>query len=473
MPWKAVGYSAVTHIPSSAKQYGKDVVRPFTQPKETARQMKNLVLGVAEKAGISSGETHKAYADAAGQFFIDRYGSVENFKRTLATDPVGVLADISLVLSGGGALLARAPGAVGTLGRAVGTVGRVSDPLSAVGKAVKGTGALAAEGLGYTTGKGGEAIRGTARAGFEDIGPVQRMPAASIVKQAHANLADMQKARGKAYEASEAIWKADTTVQDFSKIRKAVVDTFKIKTFKDRSLSPSTQKIRNKIDAAVTQWGQLNPSEYHTLEGLDALKQSIGDIRDATERGTPDRLITDKVYHAIRDTIATQSPEYAKAMTAYEKASADIKAVQKALGKKGTPVSDTLVLSRLQKVLGENAHLVTPGMLEKLAGQSLAAWSPKGLGKFVGMEVLGSVLGGSTGALGVMALLPFASPRLTGEVAYYAGRAGRGLSKLPLRPVARGAFQQGRKDPQFKAAEKEEEERRAQRRVAGAYITGQ
>jgi hypothetical protein len=39
--------------------------------------------------------------------------------------------------------------------------------------------------------------------------------------------------------------------------------------------------------------------------------------------------------------------------------------------------------------------------------------------------------------------MPFMSPRLMGEGAYYAGKA----SRLPLRPVARGTFQAGRLNP--------------------------
>ena len=76
--------------------------------------------------------------------------------------------------------------------------------------------------------------------------------------------------------------------------------------------------------------------------------------------------------------------------------------------------------------------------MEKLAGQALSAWAPRGLGR---------VVAGGTAAAGyidpsMLALLPLQSPRVMGEAAYYAGKFGK--------PVGHSLFQTGRLEPQLR-----------------------
>ena len=137
MEWADVGSQAVKSIPSSAVEFGKNIVQPFIHPIDTAENIKNLGLGVLEKTGIVPAGEHEKYADAVGQFLKERYGGIENVKHTLATDPVGLAADLSTVLTGGGSLLARAPGVIGKVGEIAGTVGRTVDPLTAAGAALR------------------------------------------------------------------------------------------------------------------------------------------------------------------------------------------------------------------------------------------------------------------------------------------------------------------------------------------------
>src|SRR5438309_262397 len=95
LSWSDVGAQALQNTPGSAAQFGHDIVQPFLHPIDTATNLKNLGLGVLQKTGIVSGDEHEKYADAVGRFFADRYGGVENVKRSLATDPVGVAGDLS------------------------------------------------------------------------------------------------------------------------------------------------------------------------------------------------------------------------------------------------------------------------------------------------------------------------------------------------------------------------------------------
>ena len=135
-----VAMSALKSAPGSAVQMGKDIAQPFIHPVDTATNIGKIGKGVLQKLGIMEGEDATPYADAVGKFLMDRYGSGAAIKKTLATDPVGMAADLSMLLSGGGTAAARAPGAIGRLGEAAGAVGRAVDPLNVAAKGVQGAG---------------------------------------------------------------------------------------------------------------------------------------------------------------------------------------------------------------------------------------------------------------------------------------------------------------------------------------------
>lgn len=136
MSWSDVASQAWRNTPSSAMKFGKDLVSPILHPIDTATSIKNVGEGVLEKAGIMSGTAEIPYADAVGQHYKDRYGSVEGFKRALASDPIGVAGDASVALTGGGSVLARAPGVIGKVGEIARGAGDALNPLSAIAKPI-------------------------------------------------------------------------------------------------------------------------------------------------------------------------------------------------------------------------------------------------------------------------------------------------------------------------------------------------
>jgi hypothetical protein len=171
------------------------------------------------------------------------------------------------------------------------------------------------------------------------------------------------------------------------------------------------------------------------------------------------------VYRAIWKQIADQAPDYAKTMKGYETASNLIEEIRKTLSLNPKANVDTTV-RKLQSVMRNNAtanwgkrfDLVKTldaaggaNLPEKLAGQALNTVVPRGLGRAVG---------GATFAAGfynpaIWAALPFQSPRLMGEAAYYGGKAaGYGGKAAGLAPQLKygpraqaataGAFQAGR-----------------------------
>jgi len=130
---------AYDNLGKSAKKAGADFVEPFLSPWETAKSLGNLGLGAVQKL-IPGEQSSEKYADAVGDHFAKRYGGWEEFKRTAATDPVGLLLDASTVFSGGGTLAARAPGMAGKIARGARIAGNAVDPLSL---AAKGVGSVA------------------------------------------------------------------------------------------------------------------------------------------------------------------------------------------------------------------------------------------------------------------------------------------------------------------------------------------
>lgn len=459
--------SAVKNAPASAAQFAKDLVQPIIAPVETAKAIKDLGEGILQKVGFLSGDDKKANAEAVGKFFVDRYGSVDGVKKTIATDPVGFLGDLSLALTLGGSAAARAPGVVGKVGEVAAQAGRVVDPVVGAAKAVEAGGRGAATvigGLGTQT--GGAALREAAAAGAEGgqraTALLENMRGAaqmdSVVTDAKAAVDAIRQTRGSEYRAAMAKIGQDTTVLNFAKIDQAVQDVGKVKTFKGQDLSPTTKEVRKEIDTAVTDWRALNPKDFHTPEGLDALKQKIGDIRDGTAYGTPERTVANGVYNAVRQTIIDQAPEYGKVMKAYEQASDLIREMEKTLSLNPKASVDT-TLRKLQSVLRNNVNtnygkrealanlLVNAGathLLTKLSGQALNSIMPRGIGRLAASGAAGaSAIGLGTGmlplAMAAGAVLPFASPRIMGEAAYY---AGKGSNALPV--LGRSAFQAGR-----------------------------
>ena len=90
----------------SGKQLVSDIWQMVSNPVDTVSAVADLGKGIASKV-IPGLELDESAADAFGQFMVDRYGGDEGdafagLRRTLATDPLGALADISGVLTGGG-----------------------------------------------------------------------------------------------------------------------------------------------------------------------------------------------------------------------------------------------------------------------------------------------------------------------------------------------------------------------------------
>ena len=148
---EAAGSAAARFLPNLA-EVGVDTISGLlnvvTSPIQTAQSFGELGNSLLGAMGVTDADP--AQAEALGNYFADRYGSMENIKKTFANEPAALLFDLSAVLTGGGtaaAKLASLAGRAGTIGKTVATAGRVIDPLSAT---VSGTEWLADAARRYT-----------------------------------------------------------------------------------------------------------------------------------------------------------------------------------------------------------------------------------------------------------------------------------------------------------------------------------
>ncbi len=141
---------AVRNVPSSAYNFASGLSHAIAHPVDTITNVGNLALGAAENAG--GGIVNKAVgmfnpelvafndktripskpeqmADAAGSFYKRRYGSIDGLKDTIASDPIGLLADASAALMAGGALVSKIP-SLTNAGNVVTSAGNAINPIS-------------------------------------------------------------------------------------------------------------------------------------------------------------------------------------------------------------------------------------------------------------------------------------------------------------------------------------------------------
>lgn len=305
----------------------------------------------------------------------------------------------------------------------------------AVGKLTKGA---VKQVLGATTGAGSEAIGGAYQAGKKGskayVDNVKGNVAFDeVVTQAKEGIQKMYADKSNLYRSGMIDISKDKTVIPFAPIEQAVNKIGGMGSYKGVQINKNASGMVDDLMEKVNEWKSLNPAEYHTPEGLDALKKAIGDIRDTTQYGTASRKAADDVYNAVKNEITKQAPTYSKVMKDYADASEHLKTIEKTLSLNPNASVDTTV-RKLQSVLRNNAttnygnRAKTLDALEKggnvdlraaLSGQALNSWMPRGMTGAIekaGLPLL-AYMEPTT-----LALAPLTSPRLVGGAAYNLGR---------------------------------------------------
>ena len=468
MGYGQVASDLVKSFGPSAVKFGKDVATPFVEPVETGKALGNLALGLIQK--LTPGvQPEESTVDAVGDYLSNRYGSggtgsvIENIKRTIAKDPVGVLGDLSMILSGGSLAAVRIPGKIGQVARTAGKVGQAIDPILLAGKGVKTIAKPIPSIIGGLTGTGGAPLKAAYAAGVNkseafldaikgDLDP------ATIVTDAKAAIKELGDNKIAQYKKTMGNVKADTTTLDFKPIQEAVNKVKQAGKFEGQTISGPAAQAVQKIDRIVRNWkkASVKKPKLLTAEGIDALKRKIfADVIEGLDYGTAARGASMDVYNGVKKVISDKFPEYSKAMKEFEEASIHLDELQKTLSlSKGKTNIDT-PLRKLTSIMRNNVNTnygqrtklaqslgetkAGSNLIDKIAGTTLDKWTPRGLQLAGGaLPLYAAHLSGS----GLPLLgLPFQSPKLMGYGAYGAGRAADTMSNIanmipgPLRNI--------------------------------------
>lgn len=342
----------------------------------------------------------------------------------------------------------------GALPIATKTAGAIGQKLA---QGVKGA---AKHGLGLSTGVGAEPVSQAfkaGRAGNREFVQNMRGDVAidDILARAKDGLDNMRAAKSAQYRSGMVPIANDKSVLSFKDIDSAFRDAAGVATYKGQVKNETAASAVERMKQAVDEWRNLDPAQFHTPEGMDALKQKLGAIMESIpfqERGA--RLAAGKVYNAAKSTIDKQAPTYAKVMRDYSHASEQISEIERALSL-GDKASKDTAMRKLQSLMRNNVQtnygnrLALAQTLEKggnvevmpsLAGQAMSSWTPRSLAGQIGggATVLGAAMSGNP----LLALgLPFQSPRMMGELAYGLGGL-LGTADNALQPItSSGAVQ--------------------------------
>lgn len=441
-----VPMQALKNVPSSAVKFGEGILSTIAHPIEAAKNIGRLGLGAVEKA--TGGGAHTQYFDAAWNSLKDRYGGYENIKHTVATDPIGVLADISTIFSGGETALARIP-ALAKAGEVAGTIGKVTNPITPLVKTAEKAGEYALpKAAGLLTGKGEAPFR-TAIESAKDPAQGQafrsqmRDPQGSaLVKQARDALARMRAQRSAQYQREMQSIKGQPNILDFRPVWSALQRVSNVKNFKGIDTQPSTGAVRAEITNYLYRWAKLPPSQFHTAAGFDALKQLVGDTMEKQELHSPARKVASEVYEAIKAEIVKQDPHYAEIMKDYSQASDLISEVEKTLAGNKKTTEDTSLRKILSSTRSQvNTNFGRRGELAEILGRQDRRLVPAIAGHVLnpalpsGLAQLPAIGEGLTALMTLnpkfAAALAGSSPRVMGEGLHGASRAREFLRQNP------------------------------------------
>ena len=444
LTWGETGAGAVNNFGPSAMKYAEDISAPIHSPIETAKGLYGFTKGLVQLAIPGEQEDEKTVT-AIGDYFANRYGSLKGFKEAVAEDPVGVVGDIAAVFTGGGMIVAKAPGTIGKAGQKIRDVGDAIDPLNVAvkgaGVAVDGISAGVPAGIGALTGAGRESIEQAFNAGrvggevdqaFTDNMRGLEDPTA-VVDDAIAALRVRKQTKQNDFISGRDALELEQVPIDFDMIAQNV-DGWSQKFFFGGAseLSTKAQQKLATVKDLIAEW-QKSPA-LHNAKGLDMLKRRIdGEYPDGINPGDS-AVVVAQARDLIKKNILEMVPGYEAVMKPYEQANRLEREMQKALSLGNNAAADT-ALRKLQSTMRNNVnanfgarlklleqldeasgYLLTP----RIAGQSLNSVTPRGLN-------IGTA--GGTGIYGVttnpaaLAALPMFSPRVMGETA-------RGLGKV-------------------------------------------
>tara|TARA_B100000242_G_scaffold88408_1_gene59421 strand:+ start:7745 stop:9409 length:1665 start_codon:yes stop_codon:yes gene_type:complete len=458
-----LGTTASNIIPSG-KQLLKDTVQIFIDPIGTADTLEDLVTGgilnlvggeallYDSKGNVlgkdEQGARKREVANNFGQYLKERYGGIENVKESFKTDPVGVVADISMFFTGGASVTTKG----GTLNKIAQKGADFTDPIIAtirLGQNIKSimqSGArIGADKLSNTSGM----LSTSYQLGKLDNTPENRQKKQDFF-DARSGKISPQKIVDNAIEALKKANadmknafkgnKASLKLSEFNINPKDVANRL-IKIIEDNpDFSDQAMKSVERVMDMVAKW-ENNPSK-HTLEGLDALKRSIfnstpsGIMKTTSDVANPFKIMSGEIYNII----AKQAPDYVPVMNAYAEANDLQRVLSREFNYKPSDPNYTSMLRALNQAMRDNINtnafgtkmdslnklddLGDTNILEQVAGLNAKPYLSTGLPSTAGMQAMFyapvragmSLIGGS--------------PNIGSRIAYGAGAVDRRLDPL-------------------------------------------
>jgi hypothetical protein len=357
---ETLGGAAINLVPSTISEI-KGIAEAVLDPISTAKSVVSLGGALLSKMGVAKFD--ESSADALGQYYANKYGSMEGFKQELATNPASILADVAMVLTAGtGAItklglpakIARFGPRAATAQRIAGQIARNVDPITAttniLGKAlpatVRGatnlTGRAVSNVLGTTTGAGGDAVREAARVGFDRSAAgaptnqanaflnAMRRPGTSadeLVQLARDGVANLRQQASQRYLDKMQQFGRNPVPLDITNVRQRIVG-IKPKsydTWRDsQGPRPADHRAWETMNQFVDEYAYKatqDPSLLNPL-AIDQFKQDLYDV--GSKVGGPyDRdaaRIAGTAYGAVKDELVKHDPVYADIMKDYENA---------------------------------------------------------------------------------------------------------------------------------------------------------
>lgn len=460
----------IENIPSSAVNVASGIANAVSHPLQTVGGLVDLGAGVLQKAAYAAvpdswkpdqdnffySKRADDTANAVGQFYGERYGSLSKAGDTIMDDPVGFLGDAATVLGFGGGGL-RAAG-LSNAANKVQAVGRAIDPIAATAKAATAVASPAYKAvIGTTTGQGMIPVEKGLEGGQAFIDQMRgKARESEPVEMARDSLHEIAESRRFDYQSRLTGLKGSTLklpMGDVKALSDQLLKNFNVSVNNKGGLNFKYSKLRThpgameevkNVHSAVEDW---NKKGSLTLVELDDLKQTIS---GAYTSSSMSRSMVKALEKAVDRKIKQVAPEYAEMTTEYKKSTDLIKEMERALSLGERSAADT-ALRKLMVAVKEDknfrrdliAQLDKHGgtdVMGSAAGAAMQPWTSRSLGA--------STTAISSGAAAIASnpwyagLLALASPRIAGEASVLFGRIGRGAKKA--RPAGLAAYQTGR-----------------------------
>jgi len=471
--WSDVPKEALSNLPMDVIDVAKSSVEPLLHPIESTQAALDLgnaavqkvlpqpVIDVMYKLNPETAKNPEKL-QAVFQAITDEYGSMDNFKKTLATHPARVAADLATFIQ---------PARLLTKNKALSALSNLDPsvaPFAAVGKLKEPISNLTASALGTHTGVGDVPIREAYQAGYSGGDPLDALmrhmrkeEGTSLTEPVDVLTQSLKNMRAKTSDdyttgmnqirGNESLQQLFNRYQplDFVPVEQAARNAINIKKRQGFDENLALQPHRDEIIDAINRWkeeqqptamqrlqGIPRGKDFRNVAGFDSFKKAINELGDWNNPRDPKTMMVSKTSNAVKDEIAKQSHAYEWLMRDQARRIKEADDIEKTFNLKPNTKDETQ-LTKAQGLTRNNVNTSyglrmdklkelepygAENVLPMLSGQALSPYAPRGLAR-AGATSVGAYLAGGIPA--TIADLLLSSPRIIGESAVKAGQAAR------------------------------------------------